>query len=97
MIDLLEKALLWDSNKSKYWYLTIHALFAYVLDVFVAHTSWVDIAGKPLKGEWTISDTLERLCLVPGDKQQLYIEIGKEINRHSPTKDHIKAVLVIPK
>ena len=68
------------------------ALVAFPLDIILAHTTWALVAGWPREGEWTISHTLERLCVVPGVDQQFFIELGKKINRVSPTGDHIKAV-----
>lgn len=68
-------------------------IVAFLLDVIIAHTTWALVAGWPRKGEWTISHTLERLCKTQGKRQQLFIELSKEINRHSPTGKHIKAVL----
>ena len=70
----------------------IAALIAWPLDILIAHTTWALIAGWPQKGEWTISDTLERLCTQAHTKQKLFITISQEINRNSPTGNHIKAV-----
>lgn len=60
----------------------------------LAHTTWALVAGWPRKGEWTISHTLERLCQDhQHDDHALFVQIAKKINRVSPTRDHIKAVL----
>lgn len=71
------------------------ALVAWPLDIIIAHTTWAATAGFPREGEWTISHTLERLCVTPGADQQWYIELSKKINRVSPTGGHIKSVLGI--
>ena len=98
MIDLvlllLPKALLCVEGK-QYRYV-VHALVAWAVDIVVAHTTWRALGGAPQKGEWTISDTLERLCHPSNSaspRYRLYVEIALEINRHSPTGDHIKIVL----
>jgi hypothetical protein len=93
LILLLKPALLCVEAK-QYKYLPL-ALIAWVVDVFLAHTTWVLIAGWPRQGEWTISHTLERLCVTPGIRQQLFIEIAKEINRVSYTGKHIQSVLKV--
>ena len=67
-------------------------LVALPLDVLVAHTTWALIAGWPKPTEWTISHTLERLCVTPGPDQSLYIAIARKINQVSPAGRHIKAV-----
>lgn len=67
---------------------------AFFLDVFIAHTTWALVFGMPRKGEWTISDTLERIITEYADPRiQLAIEIAREINKVSPTKDHIRALV----
>ena len=68
------------------------ALIALPLDVIIAHTSWAAMYGWPRRGEWTISKTLERLCVTPSERQRLFVEIAREINRISPTGRHIKAI-----
>lgn len=85
LILLLKPALLWESNKLKYWYLTPVALVAFIADVVAAHTTWALIAGKPKKGEWTISKTLERLQ----HEDAFYKELARKINTYSPTGLHI--------
>lgn len=100
MIDLvlllLPKALLCVEGK-QYRYAG-HAFVAWIVDMIVAHTTWRALGGAPQKGEWTISHTLERLCHPSNSanpRYQLYVEIALEINRHSPTGDHIKIVLAL--
>ena len=73
-----------------------HAFVAWVADVIVARTTFAAIAGKPHKGEVTVSHMLERLAhplnsLDPN--HALYWEIALYINRQSPTGRHIEAVL----
>jgi hypothetical protein len=70
------------------------AFVAMLLDVWIAHTTWALIAGMPRKGERTISDTLERLCLdINNPDWPLYYALARKINRISPTGDHIKAAI----
>jgi len=71
------------------------ALIAWPLDILLAHTTWALITGGfPRKGEWTISHTLERLCVDWNNPDvHLYRRIAQKINRISPTGAHIKAVL----
>ena len=69
------------------------AMQGLVVNLLATVTWWRLIAGPRQGRERTISDTLERLCITPGERQQLFIEIAKEINRASPTGRHIKAVL----
>ena len=72
-----------------------HAFVAWVADVIVARTTFAAIAGKPHKGEVTVSHMLERLA-DPSNAQHpdymLFVELAKYINRKSPTGRHIKAV-----
>lgn len=93
LILLLKPALLWESNKARYWYLVPVALVAWVADMIAAHTTWVPIAGWPRRGEWTISHTLERLCLESAPDQMFYISLARKINRMAPGGRHIKAVI----
>ena len=65
-------------------------VIAYPLDVLIAHTAWALIAGWPKKGEWTVSDTLNRLCHQDDERQHFYIAVAKEVNKLS--KGHIKGV-----
>lgn len=69
------------------------ALLGLVVDLLGAMTWWRLLAGPRQGAERTISDTLERLCITPGERQHLFIEIAKEINRASPTGRHIEVVL----
>lgn len=79
---LLKPALLFVSDPRRYWYLAPVAFFAWLLDIFIAHTTWPLIAGFPHVGEVTISDTLERLCLDrKNPDQDLFIGIARKINR----------------
>lgn len=89
---LLEPALKCADGK-QYRYI-VHAIVAWFLDVYICHTTWAAIAGKPHRGEWTISDMLERLCReFDNPDHKLWVATAKKINRISPTKAHIKAVL----
>ena len=92
LVLLLAPALLWESDPKRYWYLTPVALVAWLADMVAAHTSWAVIAGRPQHNEWTISHTLERLCQTPGPDQQLYVELGRKINRVAPGGCHIKTI-----
>ncbi len=70
------------------------AAIVLVLDVIAAHTTFAVIAGRPRKGEWTVSQMLERLCVQwSHPDRMLFVALAQHINRISPTKDHIKAVL----
>ena len=92
LIILLRPALLCVEAK-QYRYAPI-AIIAWVIDMVLAHTTWALIAGWPKRGEWTISHTLERLCQdYQHDDHALFVQVAKKINRVSPTRDHIKAVL----
>ena len=89
---LLKPALLCVSSPTRYWYLVPVAFIAWLLDIFIAHTTWPLIAGFPQIGEVTISDTLERLCLDrKNPDQDLFIGIAKKINRVAGYA-HIKGV-----
>lgn len=96
MIDIivlfLRPALMAVDGKSRNPLHWLAALTVLLLDVIVAHTIWALIAGFPKRGEWTISATLERLCIEEGKRRQFFVELAKEINRHSPTGNHIQAV-----
>lgn len=93
LVLLLRPALLWESDPKRFWYLTPLALVAQIADILAAHTAWVAIAGWPKTHEWTISHTLERLCMTSGPDQMFYISLARKINRLSPTGRHIKAVV----
>ena len=94
LLLLLPGALKFADGKD--WRYIGHAAIALVLDVIVARTTFAAIAGKPHKGEVTVSHMLERLAhplnsLDPN--HALYWEIALYINRQSPTGRHIEAVL----
>jgi hypothetical protein len=71
------------------------AVVAWVADLVAARTVWAWFVGGLHPGEKTISDTLERLAQhnMLDPNQPLYYQIAKYINRVSPTKNHIEAVL----
>lgn len=92
LIFLLRPALL--CTEGGRWWLAPVALLAWVIDVILAHTTWALVAGWPRRNEWTISHTLERLCMkFDHPDHGLFVAIAKKINRISPTRSHIKAVL----
>lgn len=93
---LLRPALLAVEGGSRNPLHWLAALVAALLDVAIAHTTWAALYGWPRRGEWTISQTLERLCVTPGERQQLFVEIAQEINRASPTGRHIMSVIKDP-
>lgn len=91
MIDLLclllWPALQYERNKL---YLPI-TFVAFVIDVLLAHTTFALLAGFPKKGEWTVSQCLERLCNEVGNPdRELFVQIALKINRISP--NHIKSI-----
>lgn len=86
---ILHWALLGYEQPKKYWYLTPVTFIAFILDVIICFTTWRLISGPIEKSEWTISQTLERLCKIEGLRKNLFIEIAKEINRQSPSGKHI--------
>jgi hypothetical protein len=91
LIILLRPALLCVEGR-QYRYLPF-ALLAWLVDIALAHTTWALIAGWPHRGEWTVSQTLERLCVDWNNPDvHLYRRIAQKINRTSPTGSHIKAV-----
>ena len=67
-------------------------LLAFPLDIILAHTTWALVAGWPRKNEWTISHTLERLCVESGKNRNFFVGMALWINELSPTGRHIKAV-----
>lgn len=90
LILLLKPALAAVEGKSRNPLHWLAALVAYVLDVLIAHTTWVALAGWPQRGEWTISQTLERLVQETAHPDHaLFVELAKRINRESPTGKHI--------
>lgn len=92
LILLLRPALKCVEGGSRWPHHILAALIAYLVDLAICNTYWRYLAGPKQGREKTISDTLERLCKEEGERQQLFIEIAKEINRASPTGNHIKAV-----
>lgn len=86
---LLRPALLGYEQPKKYWYCVPATLLAWAVDVVVCHTTWRLISGPLQPGEWTVSQTLDRLSSTPGPRRQLFIEIAREINRNSPSGRHI--------
>lgn len=75
------------------------AVIAWPLDMLIARTTWRAIAGPLHKGERTISDSLERLCHPDNaghERYAFFCEIGREINRVSPTKRHIVVLTLQP-
>lgn len=93
LLYLLPQALAYlEDGQRRY---VLHAGIALLADVCVAHTSFAEIGGKPLPGEWTVSQMLERLCHPANCLHPdfgLFLELAKTINRQSPTGRHIKAV-----
>lgn len=96
LVVLLRPALMCVDGKSTKLAHIAAALLALVVDVLGVLTWWRLIAGPRSLGEKTISDTLERLCVSPGERQPFFVEIAKEISRQGPVqvpqKSHIKAV-----
>ena len=90
---LLKPALYAVSNPRKYWYLIPFAVAGWLVDCILCYTFWCLLAGWPKHGEYTISDTLERLCRAESSDQKLFIEIARKINRVDPLHSHIRAVL----
>lgn len=91
---LLRPALMCVDAGSRKPHHIIAALIAWVLDIVIAHTTWALIAGKPRKNEWTISQTLERLCVdINNPDWPMYYGLARKINRISPTGNHIKAAI----
>lgn len=91
LIILLKPALLCVEAR-RYWLYPV-ALVAWIIDVIIAHSTWALIAGWPRKGEWTISQTLNRLCKDRSHPDHLlFVQIAKKINQTSPTKNHIQGV-----
>ncbi len=87
---LLRPALMYvEHGQSRYF---VQAVFAYWLDVILAHTVWAVIAGWPKSGEWTISEMLERLVRdTDHNDHALFVEIAKKINRLANSQ-HISGV-----
>jgi hypothetical protein len=95
LIALLRPALMCVDGGSRKPAHIAAALVAWVADLVAAHTVWAWFIGGLHHGEKTISDTLERLAQhnMLDPNQPLYYQIGRYINRVSPTKNHIEAVL----
>lgn len=90
LILLLKPALAAVEGKSRNPLHWLAALVAYVLDIVIAHTSWAAMAGWPQRGEWTVSQHLERLVTQTNDPDHaFYVALAKRINRSSPTGEHI--------
>jgi hypothetical protein len=91
LILLLKPALAAVEGKSRNPLHWLAALVAYALDIVIAHTSLALIAGWPQRGEWTISQVLERLALDTEHRDYLlFLALSKRINQASPTGKHIK-------
>lgn len=88
LMALLRPALACVDGGSRHWRHVLAALVAGAADVLAAHTTWALWAGRPQRGEWTISHTLERLRHTPGPRRALYQAIVHEVNRVSPTGAH---------
>lgn len=79
---LLHMALPAVNEPRKYWYWTWAVLPAFLLDLWLAHTTWPLAAGFPRKNEWTISSTLERLVDEEDNLDHvLWIALSHKINR----------------
>lgn len=90
LVWLLKPALAAVEGKSKNPLHWLAALVAYVLDIVIAHTTWVALAGWPQRGEWTISQTLERLVQdTAHPRHYFYDALARRINEASPTGEHI--------
>lgn len=88
---LLRPALLCVDGGSRNWKHVLAALIAFPLDILIAHTVWALIAGSPRNGEWTVSDTLERLCMDSTNPDwAMYYALARKINRLSPSRRHIR-------
>ena len=91
LIVLLVPALRFLDNPGKYWYFSFAPIPALILDIAIAHTTWAIVAGMPRKGEATVSDTLERLCIdTTHPDHDLFLQIALKINRAAGFA-HIKA------
>ena len=92
LLVLLKPALLCVEGGK--WWLAPIAIIAWIADIIVAHTTWALVAGMPQKGEWTVSHTLERLCKETTHPDYLlFFSIARMVNRISPTRNHIKAIV----
>ena len=69
------------------------AVVAWVADLVTAHTVWALAVGGLKPGEWTVSDSLERLSVDMSNPNILYFRaLAQYINSVSPTREHIRAV-----
>lgn len=92
LIIFLKPAIKCSDNPRKYWYLLPLAVFAWIFDIVIAHTTWAIIAGWPKSNEFSISNTLERLCNPSNSDHEdyaLFCQIGYKINR-ATNSNHIK-------
>jgi hypothetical protein len=88
---LLRPALMAVDGGSRNPLHVIAAVIALPLDVWLAHTIWETIAGKLQKGEWTISQSLNRLANdASNPRQHLFFAIAIEVNKISPTGKHVE-------
>ena len=94
LLILLRPALLaleGGSRNPLHW---LAALIAWPVDVVIAHTTFRALGVSPRGHEWTVSDMLERLCMdFEHPEHSFFVGLAKMINRRSPTRSHIKAVL----
>lgn len=90
LVALLRPALLGYEQPARYWYCVPLTVIAAVADLITCRTWWVMLAGWPTRGEWFVSQTLERLCVAPGPNLALFREIGRAVNRKSPSGRHIR-------
>ena len=69
------------------------AMVAWAADLVTAHTVWALAVGGLKPGEWTVSDSLERLSVDMSNPNILYFRaLAQYINSVSPTGKHIKAM-----
>lgn len=69
------------------------AVVAWVADLITAHTVWAWAVGGLKPGEWTVSNSLERLSVDMSNPHVFYYRaLAQYINSVSPTHEHIKAV-----
>jgi len=94
LIALLHPALMCVDGGSRKPAHIAAAVVAWVADHITAHTVWSLAVGGLKPGEWTVSDSLERLSVDMSNPNVLYFRaLAQYINRVSPTHKHIKAVL----
>jgi hypothetical protein len=93
LLVCLRPALLCLDNPARYWYYVPVLLVGFVADVWVAHTVFAQMAGqRPQRGEWTVSQMLERLCSdLDHPQRPLFVQLAIYINRAAGTR-HIEAV-----